>query len=412
MNLRFRYFLYQQKRICRYIPQMILGAIVLAVFAGTVAFCAVSKFTDTAEALKVPVALVIESDTDTMQLALNIISRMESVEEHFVFQPMNEQDARVALKNGKVCAVMLLPENVLEGIMDGTNYHIPVLLSDSDVLSAVLLQELAISGAKTLSAAQAGTYTMTELYRNAGLSSALNDAYMELDIRNLQYALVRDDLFHINQASPTGNVSLKNYYLSSGVLFYLLLSGVCYAGFYHRGSKAQIQKLSSARIGLVTQGISQFCSILISQLTAAFPLFLFLTWWNITNHISATTFWKILFLALLLLLSSTAYLLLIMSCSKSSGMAVILIFTLSVLLMFISGCFIPIGLLPESLLRIRTFLPTTAMMQQLFHMMSFSDRTTYQYVRLFDNTCIILLCDALVLLLLSFASLYFRRKQP
>ena len=205
---------------------MIAGAIVLAVLAGTIAFCAVSKLSETSETTKVPVALVIESDSKTMQLALDIISSMESVKQHFNFLEMSEEDALRALDTGDVCAVMMLPKDVLSGIMDGTNYHVPVLLSDSDVLSSILLQELIVSGAKTLSAAQAGTYTMTELYREAGLSYALSDAYMELDIRNLQYALVRDDLFNTRTASPTGNVSTQNYYLSAGILFYLLMSGI------------------------------------------------------------------------------------------------------------------------------------------------------------------------------------------
>lgn len=409
MNLRLRYFLYQQKRVCKHIPQMILGAIVLAVFAGTVAFCAVSKLSDTAEALKVPVALVIESDTDTMQLALNIISQMESVKEHFDFQPMNEQDALHALKSGSVCAVMLLPRNVLEGIMDGSNYHIPVLLSDSDVLSAVLLQELAVSGAKTLSAAQAGTYTMTQLYIDAGLSYALEDAYRDLDLRNLQYALVRDELFHTRTASPTGSVSLKNYYLSSGILFYLLLSGICCVCFYSHNTGAHLQKLSSAGIGQITQGISQFCSILLSQLIMALPLLLLSAWQTLSGQITVSACFETLILAFLLLFTSAAYLFAILSCAKSSAAGVILIFILSVLLMFISGCFIPTGLLPHGFRRIRTYLPTTAMMLQLFHIMSYTDYSAYSYSALFDGTCFSLLLHAACLLLLGFSFLHLRR---
>lgn len=117
MKLHFRYFLYQQKRIFQYIPQMIAGAIVLAVLAGTIAFCAVSKLSETSESTKVPVALVIESDSKTTQLALDIISEMESVKQHFDFLEMSEEDALHALDTGDVCAVMMLPKNVISGIM-------------------------------------------------------------------------------------------------------------------------------------------------------------------------------------------------------------------------------------------------------------------------------------------------------
>lgn len=411
MKLHLRYFLYQQKRIFQYIPQMIAGAIVLAVLAGTIAFCAVSKLSETSETTKVPVALVIESDSKTMQLVLDIISSMESVKQHFNFLEMSEEDALRALDTGDVCAVMMLPKDVLSGIMDGTNYHVPVLLSDSDVLSSILLQELIVSGAKTLSAAQAGTYTMTELYREAGLSYALSDAYMELDIRNLQYALVRDDLFNTRTASPTGNVSTQNYYLSAGILFYLLMSGICCVRFYDRGSAAQLQKLSSARIGVITQGISSYCNVFLAQLISFLPIFLFLTWRLVIKHFTLNAYLTLLLLFLILLLSTSAYLYAVLALSKTPSAGVTLIFSITILLMLASGCFIPTGLLPGALLSLQPFLPTTAMMHQLFHIFSYFNSTSYQYSALFDTTCITLLLYAFCFLLLGILLFRIRRRK-
>ncbi len=381
----------------------------LAFIAGAIAFCAIRNLSAQKESSKVPVALVIESNSELMDFAIDFIADMESIHEHFDFLKMTQEEANHALENGNVCAVMLLPSDVISGILDGTNRHIPITLSDHDVLSAILLQELASSGAKTLSAAQAGLYAMTDLYIDAGIAHELDNAYLEFDIRTLQYALVRDDLFHTRTASPTGTVPLKDYYLASGILFFLLISGIGYVRFFHHTDASQHQKLTSARIGSFLTGISSYSAILLAQLISFLPLFVYILYLFITGSFTFVIILKVLLLFIVLLSATTAYLFFLLILAKTPSIGVTLIFTLTILLMLCSGCFIPTGLLPGALLPLRPYLPTTAMMHQLFHILSFKNGTSYQYPALLDSYALYLCLYTTVFLLLGILIHKYRR---
>ena len=388
---------------------MLIGAIVLAFIAGTIAFYAVGNLSASKTASKVPVALVIENDSELMDFALDFISDMESIHEHFDFQKMTAPEATLALENGDVCAVMQLPADVISGILDGTNRHIPITLSDHDILSAILLQELASSGAKTLSAAQAGLYAMTDLYIDAGIANELDSAYLEFDIRTLQYALVRDDLFHTNTASPTGTIPLGDYYLASGILFFLLISGIGYVRFFHHADNSQHQKLSSARMGSFLTGISSYTSVLLAQAVTFLPILLYILYLLVTGSLTFLICLKVLLLFFVLLSTTAAYLFFLLTLTKNPSIGVTLIFTLTILLMLSSGCFIPTGLLPLALLPLRPYLPTTAMMHQLFHILSFQNGTSYQYPVLMNNYAHSLCLYTIVFLLLGMLIQRYRR---
>lgn len=381
----------------------------LAFIAGAIAFCAIRTFSEHSESSKVPVALVIESDSELMNFAIDFIAEMESIHEHFNFLKMTQEEATIALENGDVCATMFLPSDVISGILDGTNRHIPIMLSDHDVLSAILLQELAASGAKTLSAAQAGLYAMTDLYIDAGIAHELDDAYLEFDIRTLQYALVRDDLFNTHTASPTGIVPLKDYYLASGFLFFLLISGISYVRFFHHTDASQSQKLASAHIGSFLTGISSYSGILLAQFITFLPILFYILHLFITSSFSFAVCFKILLLFFVLLSATAAYLFLLLTLAKTPSIGVTLIFTLTILLMLCSGCFIPTGLLPDALLSMRPYLPTTAMMHQLFHILSFQNGTSYQYPDFFSSYTVYLCLYTIVFFLLGMMIHRFRR---
>ena len=412
MKLRARYIYYEWKRILRYIPQMFLGAIVLVFMTGTIAFCAVGTFSDSKIKPTIPVGLVVHDNSSNISFLIDIISNMDSAKEHFRFLEMSLDEATAALSDGQICAIMILPNEVVSGIMDGTNKHIQVILSKSDPLSSILLQEFATAGAKTLSSAQAGTYTMTDLYLDAGLGNLLSEAYAELDIRNLQYALVRDDLFRTVHAEPTGNVSTRSYYLSSALIFFFLMLGIGCVIFYDKGSHAGILKRSSAKIGTITERLANYLSILFYQLLPAFLFAIFLMVSDFHTTLTFVEFASILMLLLIFILASSAYLFFLLELSTTPAISVVTIFILSMLMMFISGCFIPTGLLPAPLHCVSNVLPVWDMMRQWFHILSFMDGTTYQYHTLLDSSCLKLLLFSFIFLIAGMIIHKFRRNHP
>lgn len=361
-----KYVFYQLKRALRHGPQMLLGAIVLALLAGTIAFCTMKEMDSSGVSVSVPVAVVVEDQSDLINLLLSFLADMQSTERHFIFRLMNETNAYQALETGSVAAVMLVPKDVIDGIMDGTNHHVQVLLSETNALAAVLLQELSAAGAKTLSAAQAGTYAMTTLYRMADRADALPDAYTALDLRNLGYALARGDLFHTVRANATGEESVLIYYLASGILLFLLLLGICYLSFYGKSNAACQAKERACGIGCPTVLFGRFGGILLYQLflfmlSAALMPFLAQTY-----LLSVSDCLHMLCFTAALLVSVSTFFFFLYELVPAPGYAMLLLFLLSILMMLVSGCFVPNAFLPVWCRRIAAFLPVRSWMQALF----------------------------------------------
>lgn len=366
-----KYIGYQLKRALRHGPQMILGAIVLALLAGTIAFCTIKEMESSGTSVSVPIAVVIEDQSDMMNLLLSFLADMPSTEQHFVFRVMSEQNAYHALADGSLAAIMLVPKDVISGIMDGTNLHVQVLLSEKNALAAILLQELSAAGAKTLSAAQAGTYAMTTLYRSAGRADALPDAYTALDLRNLGYALSRGDLFHTVHANATGEESVLIYYLASGILLFLLLFGICYLSFYGKSTAACHAKERACGIGYPTVLLGRFGGILLYQ------FFLFLLFTALTPYLAQSFLLSVsdclhmLGFFALLLFGISAFFFFLYELVPAPGYAMLLLFLLSILMMLVSGCFVPNAFLPAWCKRFAAFLPVRTFMQTIFTVLDY-----------------------------------------
>lgn len=373
---------------------MIFGAIVLAFFAGTIAFCTQKKLSSSEDSVSVPVAVVIEDQTKLMNVLLSFLADMPSTADHFRFRVMTETDARTALENGSVAAVMLVPKDVISGIMDGTNLHVQVLLSEKNALAAILLQELSAAGAKTLSSAQAGTYTITTLYRNAGRADALPDAYTALDIRNLSYALSRGDLFRVVHGSTAygnaaGEESVGIYYLCSGILLFLLLFGICYLSFYQNQTGACEEKARSCGIGYPCVLAARLLGILLYQLfllAAAAAAFLGCA---PAYGLSASDCLHMLFLTAGILLGLGCFFFFLYELVPSPGCAMLALFLTAFLMMLVSGCLIPNAFLPAWCGRLAKLLPVKHWMQQLFHLFSYPAHTSFRYPSLADTGLLI-----------------------
>lgn len=385
MKLNIKFLILQLKRALRHGPQMLLGAAVLALFAGTVAFCTLKVMNTSDDPVSVPVAVVIEDQPKWMNALLSFLSEMPSTADHFTFRVMTPSDALLALDDGSVAAVMFVPQDVIEGIMDGTNPHVQVLLSEKNALAAVLLQELSASGAKTLSCAQAGTYTLTTLYVNASRKDALSDAYLALDMRNLSYALARGELFRPVYGNATGAESVLVYYACSGILSFLLLFGICYLSFYGNETASFFAKGRSCGLGNFAVLTARLCSILLYQLfllllaAAAVPLL------SRSYGLSASQCLCMIFLFAGLLFGIGAFFFFLYELIPSPGYAMLVLFLLAALMMLVSGCFIPNAFLPSWCRRIADFLPINYWMNQLFHVFSYVSRKTYRYPSLADR---------------------------
>lgn len=358
--------LLELKRALRALPQLLIGAVLLSFLIGTIAYCS-GKLLYRTEALStITIALVGSDNSELPSTVLDYVNGMGSTNGLFQFRTATQVTAYEQLAAGKITAIIIFPAQIIANIMNGTNEPVQVILPESAGLSSLLLQELTSAGAKTLSSAQAGIYTVTDLYLENGMQAFLEESYQAIDRMNLKYALSRDNLFAPDTALVTGELTAVTYYAASGILLFLLLFGTTCSHFLQKESTAFHQLLRCASISsasyLLIKWITVFMACLIGSLSISFFAYLAN---NIFFNIKIPFNFFSLLSFLLVLLFISSFILFIFQLAKSAGNGIFLLFTTSILLLFLSGAFIPIAFFPASVRQLSAYLPTTFAMHQI-----------------------------------------------
>ncbi|MBP3297627.1 MAG: ABC transporter permease, partial [Lachnospiraceae bacterium] len=265
-----------------------------------------------------------------------------------------------------VIAVMLFPDDVVNGIMWGRNDPIEIRFSDTDALSSVFLSELTRSGALMLSAAQADTYSATDLYYQLGVQDSLYDAYNDIDMMNFSYVLSREKLFTASETLP---VFLS--YIASALLLFLFFSSTAFAPALRMEDRAFTDLLFSGKAlsagylavrflanWLVMFLFSAVCCIAAS-LVPELPF-------DLSVSVDAQTLLQLLLISGVL----SAFALFLHQASGSAPVSVLLQLTLSVGMLFCSGGILPAAFLPSGLLRVGTLLPTAPLSADLLQLLT------------------------------------------
>lgn len=303
--------------------------------------------------IKIPVALVLPEDDVYAELAFSFLERMDSIRSTCAFERTDRKNALTLLKAGKVYAVILIPDSFVEHILNGTNSSATLILPNQGGLEAILFATLADAGASTLSTAQAGIYAVEDVLISYEKQDTIPKAEEELNRLYLSYALNRDRLFHTTDVSATDGLSLTDYYLCSGIVLFLLLSGM--AGFsYFQAESAGLRLL------LGRQGLSVIAVFLLklSAISIVYTIFLFPL-----PVIAGILPFSALGYFFLLVLSAEAILMLFSMLCPHAGNYYIITATLSIICLFLSGAFFPSAFLPETVRDFGNLLPTAFLLK-------------------------------------------------
>lgn len=354
-------FFLQLKRVIKAVPRLLAGAVLPLILAGMAVFWAFRHSALQTKNILSPVALVNHDSETYLNFILPMITEAEAAGS-FSFVLMEEKEAMLALENGNVCAVLVLPEQMFSGILDSTNVPARLYLPEGDSFPSLLLAKFAEAGALTLGSAQAGIYAASDLYREYGLTEYRSDIYTEINLANLKYALDREAIFSSRSATATGELSLTEYYGSTLLLFLLLSLG---AGIGSCLCAALPQTLHDQ---MKRNGIRGFCF----EASLCLPLALFylvattLLMFAVSALFPEFSFSPVvLFFLLGMVLCLAAYTQLLFTLFRNAGRG-LLAYTFSGLLMiFLSGGFLPYAFLPNHLATFTPFLPLGACLSGL-----------------------------------------------
>ena len=376
MKQRVQYLYVEMKKTIKMFPRMLLQAIMLMVLISAIAFCGVKSMEREPLAVRIDIGIVVQEDNRMTRMTLDYVESMESVAQICRFVQVSEDEGLRMLKSGEIAALIILPEQLVEGIMNGQNPSVDIIFPRDARLEAMLFRELTESGAGLLRVAQAQIYGAVDTAVEYGLTERLSVMEAEIDGYNLAFALDRLAVYDGETVSATGRMSVLQYYAASGAVLFLLLSGMAVYPVMQQEPTAFRRQLVREGIGTLWQYFCRWlCGFLcIGLLTgAAWILFrsIFLLipeeekllttmFMRSRNYGSAGARAGII---LLILMTVTALIYMIYSLAESRTGSILLIFLFSVLMVYLSGGFVPTVFMSQNMQSVGDVLPTAYLIQ-------------------------------------------------
>ncbi len=370
MKYRICYLYMEIRKTFRIMPRMALQAVLLMTVMGLVVAVGAGSMKSDPLAVSVDIAVAVEEDNVMTRMALRYVENMESVSRFCHFQQVTKEEGSRMLEKGQVAAVILLPEQLVEGIMNGTNPAVTICFPKNAGLETMLFRELTRAGEGLLRVAQAQIYGAGDTAAKYGLSESISQMEAEIDSYNLAFALDRLALFETEDVSVFGSLSVIQFYLASGIVLFLLLAGMALYPIVQREPAAFGRQMERQGVGMIWQCFCQwFCGLLCMGLLTA------MVWAVITTALGFmpdSLVWQLfpgypegasvglrIGIAALMLITVTTFLYMLYSLAGSRTGGVLFIFLLSVVMVYLSGGLVPSVFLPKLMQAAGEWLPTT-----------------------------------------------------
>lgn len=347
------------KRAVAALPVIMVKAVMLAIIAGVIAFCGQKIMGQSREEAPIKIGYAAQDDRLT-KLAVSFIENMESVKSWCELVPVTEAEGREMLKNGTIAAFLVLPENMVEGIMTGSNEPAGLYIAETGSPYGLVFEELAKAGVGMLKTAQAEIYAsgMLTTQFDCGVDE-LQEIYEEIDRFNLGIVMARENYFKNRTLSVTGNESTTVYYGSALLTLYLVACGLFLGKVLRRSGMEQ--RMLVKRQSLSVEGM------LAGRIFIAMGLFLpVLLPFGFLFAIPDFRGQIVLSFSMgsvCLLLLSFCFLALwqqfLQLCTANRGTALLCGALSGIFFGYFAGCFVPSALLPQIVVKIASFLPVT-----------------------------------------------------
>jgi|GEM_PF-243934 len=355
------------KRALRFLPHIVVGALALCFIIGVISFSASKVLYEKKDKNKVNIALSMPDDEKSAKFMISIIKDMKSIKENCNFVQVNNTEAAYKMvRDGEAYGAIIIPKHLARDIMDGTNTPATVLLPNKSSIEAMLIKDLIDGGTKSLSSAQAGIYAITYEYEdvyNKRLTKALQDS---INIKYFDHTLARESYFNHKEISVTGELTIIEYYICSGIVFFMLLLGMIFSKVLSPSNNAFYEKLKSYRI---SRGI-----IMLTRITSVFVTYMIIAIGGFCIYVGISKYlgndivvFKIrdYLLLIFVVLCAVSFIVCIFTITESQISGSLLLFISTLVMNFISGGFIPTVFLPKPIQSLAPYMLTNVLSKQI-----------------------------------------------
>jgi ABC-2 type transport system permease protein len=355
------------KRVLRFLPHIVAGALALCFIIGVISFSASKALYEKKDNNKVNIALSMPENDKSAKFMISIIKEMKSIKENCNFvQVNNKEEARQMVKDGEAYGAIIIPKGLARDIMDGTNTPATVILPNNSSIEANLIKDLFDSGVKSLTSAQAGIYAVTYEYEEVYNDRITKELQDNINIKYFDHTLARESYFNHTKISASGDLTLIEYYVSSGIVFFMLLLGMVFSKALCPRNKAFYEKLKAYNISkavvTLTRIISVFTVYIIVAVVGFFIYVLICKYLDTDIMVFKIRDYLILMFVIFCVVS---YVVCIFTITESQISGSLLLFVSTVIMNFVSGGFIPTVFLPKALQSFSPYMLTNALSKQM-----------------------------------------------
>ncbi len=378
----------QIKSAFKYMPHILLGMVVFVVIISGITTGAIYMSQQDSGDDKMQVAIVVDENAGVkeqqyVKTAFDFIQNMDSVNAVCDFTQEYALDEAVELlKEHKITALIRIPKGFIDGIMNGKNVPAVVYFNEKTTnFSSTLLRYMMQAGASDLSTAQAGIYAFEDVYKDMIIkyqdmpvnnlsNDTFNDSVISLNKSYFSYALDRGIYFKTEKVTENNNLNTMQFYFSSGIVMLLMFTALTCGSFYHKDSKtfrSQIKRngtLSGSLCVSKTVGLTVVLGLLygVAYLLISLSSIRYIQVRQLITFDNAIVIkdYIIKFLISLVALVFLIFCIYLMagavySCISDDTAAVLVLFFIVIVMVFVSGMIIPSAMLPVGIRNISKY---------------------------------------------------------
>ena len=347
-----KYLLLQLKRLLRILPPVLLVAAVLF-GCMSLAYDAMGDMNNEEGAqTKFKVGLVGTAGDSYMQMGLAAVQSFDSTRFSVEFNQMDEEEAKSAMRRGKIAAFIQFPEGFMDEAMYGNIMPIKFVTSvGADSLVSMIKEELTGIIEIMIAHTQKGIYGAGAAAGAHGGSSGA--AIGEISLQYVEFIISRSKSYRVSESGMFDGLGMDGYLVSGlGIVLFMLIC-LIFAPVMIRRDHAMARMLKSRACPVFGQVLCDFAVYMVGLLGIACVVLLLLI---IRPEAQISMAMILQCLPVVFSLGAMSFLMYEAASDLISG--VLMQFFVTLALCFVSGCLYPITFFPEAVQKIAGFLPT------------------------------------------------------
>ncbi|SEG01763.1 ABC-2 family transporter protein [Eubacterium ruminantium] len=349
------------KRAVRIIPGIFITALIFACVAGLLLFYSEDLIYSKKSFASVSAGIYMPDDNSYNQLAMNFARNMDSVKETAnIVSIYDIEEGKELVKKGEITALIVIPENFIEGLYKGDNPQIEIIFGPNVTLEEHLVNDVIVLASNLLGTAQSSYQayyrSMEQFISNK--ESRLKIA-AKLDERNLSYVASRMQLFEINTINSASSHNLRETLTASFILIILMLMCFQITSFYKSYNRSFILRQNKEGGSSVKLFLSRaICGSFLLYTVYLFIFLLLAVTKTGPNLLSLITIIPVV-------LFSAVFTLTMSMIIRSEHLVNGAIFMITILMIYLAGGLIPILLMPKFLQGAEVFNPVTYILKYI-----------------------------------------------